>query len=120
MTQNCIFCKMVAGSIPVTRIYEDDLFVGIKDIAPQAKMHFLVFPKEHVISLAEAFPAEGKGRPELLGKMMEAGTRVARENGIAESGFRSVINTKVDAGQTVLHLHLHVLGGEVLRGSFGK
>jgi histidine triad (HIT) family protein len=120
MAQNCVFCKMVDGSIPVARIYEDDLFIGIKDIAPQAKMHFLIFPKEHLISLTEAFPAEGRGRTDLLGKMIEAGTLLARKNGIAESGFRLVINTQADAGQTVFHLHSHILGGEPLRGSFGK
>jgi histidine triad (HIT) family protein len=120
MAQDCIFCKMIAGLIPVTRVYEDDLFIGIKDIQPHAKMHFLIFPKEHLASLAEAFPEEGRGRSDLVGKMMEVGTRLARQNGMGESGFRSVINTKADAGQTVFHLHLHILGGEALRGSFGR
>lgn len=120
MAQDCIFCKIIAGSIPATRVYEDDLFMGIKDIQPQAKAHFLIFPKEHVASLAAVFPEQGSGRVELVGKLMEAGTRLARASGLAESGFRSVINTNADAGQTVFHVHLHILGGEALPGGFGR
>jgi len=115
----CIFCKIIRGEIPSPRVAESDEFICIRDIQPQAKHHLLVIPKQHLESLAEAFPAEGASQAALMGRMLEFGTRVAREQGLLPQGFRSVVNTGANGGQTVFHLHLHLLGGEPLRGSFG-
>lgn len=109
---SCIFCKIIAGEIPAQKIHEDDRYIAIRDIQPQAKQHLLVLPREHVVSMSDA-------SAELMGGLMEAGTRVAREQGLLPSGFRAVINTGAHGGQTVFHLHLHILGGESLRGGFG-
>jgi histidine triad (HIT) family protein len=115
---DCIFCKIVRGEIPSPKLYEDDRFIAIHDIRPQAKTHWLVLPKEHISSLDEAFPAQGRSQYQLVGEMFEVGTKLARQSGLLPGGFRSVINTGHDGGQTVFHLHLHVLGGEVLRDHF--
>jgi histidine triad (HIT) family protein len=116
---DCIFCKIMEGRIPANRVYEDDRFVCIEDIRPQAKHHYLVMPREHVASLDDAFPEKGAGRAELVGALFEAGTRVARKQGLLPGGFRAVINTNEDGGQTVFHIHLHILGGGPLKGTFG-
>ena len=104
---SCIFCKIVAGSVPSPRFLEDERFIAIADIRPQAKKHFLVIPKQHIATLADA-------GTEAMGGLLEAGVRVAREQGLLPVGFRAVINTGEGGGQTVFHLHLHVLGGEQL------
>src|SRR4051812_42581006 len=111
---DCLFCKIVAGSIPSPRVYEDERFICIRDIRPQAPVHLLLLPKEHVESLETAFPASGPQRTELLGQLFEAAGRVAREQKLLPTGYRSVINTGEGGGQTVFHLHLHLLGGERL------
>jgi histidine triad (HIT) family protein len=116
---DCLFCKIIRGEIPAPKLYEDENFVCIRDIRPQAKTHLLVMPKEHVASLEAAFPDEGESRATLVGKLFEAGTKVARQNGLLPGGFRAVINTNDDGGQTVFHLHLHILGGGALRDHFG-
>jgi len=116
--KDCIFCKIVRGEIPSPRVYEDDRFIVIRDIRPQAKTHWLVLPKVHVASLDDAFPVHGPTQAALVGELFEVGTKLARQNGLLPGGFRSVINTGSDGGQTVFHLHLHVLGGEVLREHF--
>jgi histidine triad (HIT) family protein len=113
---SCIFCKIVSGQIPSEKLYEDARVICIRDIHPQAKTHLLVIPKAHVASLAEAFPENGSGQEGLLGHAMAAVTRIARERGLLPGGFRTVINTGVEGGQTVFHLHIHILGGEPLRG----
>jgi histidine triad (HIT) family protein len=115
---DCLFCKMIHGQIPVPRVFENEAVICIKDIRPQAKIHLLVIPKEHVPSLEEAFPAHGSSKSELIGKLFQAATEIARKENLLPRGFRSVINTKDDAGQTVHHLHLHLLGGEPLNGDF--
>lgn len=112
--RDCIFCKIIQGTIPSLRLLDDDEFIAIRDIHPHAKIHLLVIPKRHVASLEEAFPQSGNSMRELVGRMFEAGLRVAREQGLLPGGFRSVINTGADALQTVHHLHLHLLGGETL------
>lgn len=117
--QNCIFCKIIAGSIPSKKVYEDESFVCIEDIQPHACKHYLVLPRKHLASLADAFPEQGEGESELMGRLLRIGTQVARQQGLLPGGFRSVINTLGDAGQTVFHIHLHILGGEPLRGGFG-
>ena len=120
VTENdCLFCKIVAGAIPSPKLYEDESFICIRDIRPQAKTHLLVLPKKHVSSLEEAFPKNGHAQTQLVGQLFEVGTRVAREQGLLPGGFRSVINTGHDGGQTVFHIHLHLLGGTALGDDFG-
>jgi histidine triad (HIT) family protein len=114
---------MVSGKMDVPKVYEDESFVCIRDIRPQARIHLLVFPKKHIVSIADAFPeklAEGEKSEHtlLFGKLFFVASQIAREQGLMPDGFRSVINTGSDAGQTVFHLHLHLLGGEPLTGGF--
>lgn len=111
---DCLFCKIIAGDIPSDKVLETDTVYAFRDINPQAKVHVLVVPRTHhedAATLAAA-PAE-------LADVVAAGARVAKQEGIEESGFRLVFNTGEDAGRTVFHAHLHVLGGEQL-GMFGR
>lgn len=116
---SCIFCKIILGQIPSPRVYEDSQFICIRDIQPQAKTHLLVIPKQHIASLEEVYPQAGADQTQLMSSLFEIATRVARQEGLLPGGFRSVINTGLQGGQTVFHLHLHLLGGEVLGGAFG-
>jgi histidine triad (HIT) family protein len=106
----CLFCKIVNGQIPATLVYQDDRLVAFKDINPQAPMHVLVIPRRHVASLNE-LTVEDDG---LVGEMVRRAAAIAREHGHADRGFRTVFNCNADAGQTVFHIHLHVLGGRTL------
>ena len=108
--QNCIFCKIAAGEIPAAKIFEDDRALAFRDINPQAPTHALVIPRAHVASLSEAGESDGA----LLGHLLLVAARVAREEGLAEAGYRAVINTGAGAGQSVFHIHVHVLGGRRL------
>jgi len=108
--QTCIFCKIAAGEIPAGKVYEDERAVAFSDINPQAPTHALVIPRAHIASLNEAEESDAA----LLGHLLLVAARVAREAGHADSGFRTVINTNADAGQTVFHVHVHVLGGRRL------
>jgi histidine triad (HIT) family protein len=108
--QDCIFCKIAAGEIPAAKLYEDERAVAFSDINPQAPTHALVIPRAHVASLNEASGSDEA----LLGHLLVVAARVAREAGHAERGFRTVVNTGADAGQTVFHLHVQVLGGRRL------
>jgi histidine triad (HIT) family protein len=119
MAAECVFCRIIEGKIPAQLVHQDEEFVAFPDVQPHAKRHFLVVPRRHVASLAEAFPAEGAGDTVRMGRLLEVGARVAREQGLLPGGFRCVINTGPHAGQTVFHLHLHVIGGEFLRSGFG-
>lgn len=105
MSQTCLFCRIVAGEIPSPRLAESDLAIAIRDISPQAPFHALVLPKAHVQSLAHTLDAA------LLGDVMSLAARVAREAGLDNGGYRVVLNTGHDGGQSVHHLHAHVLGG---------
>ena len=105
---NCLFCRVVAGEIPATLVAEDEHCVAFRDIGPKAPTHVLVVPREHVASLDAATD------PAMIGRMALLAARIAREEGIAEGGYRTVINTNADAGQTVFHIHLHLLGGRKL------
>jgi Diadenosine tetraphosphate (Ap4A) hydrolase and other HIT family hydrolases len=107
---SCLFCKIVAGEIPAAKIYEDDTSIAFRDINPQAPVHVLVIPREHIASLADASDADEA----MLGRLMLAAARVARQEGLTESGFRTVVNNGAGAGQSVFHIHLHVLGGRPL------
>jgi histidine triad (HIT) family protein len=103
---NCIFCKIAAGSIPSRKIYEDDEFIAFHDIRPAAPIHFLIIPKQHIVSLAECHDAHIG----LLGRMMALASKLALEQGCT-NGFRVVTNSGIDGGQEVFHLHLHIMGG---------
>ncbi len=118
-SNDCLFCKMIVGESPVPKVYEDDSFICIRDIHPQAKIHLLVIPKKHISSLMTAFPEGSAGESELMGNLFAVAAQIARQHGLLPGGYRSVINTERDAGQTVFHIHLHLLGGESLSGSFG-
>ena len=108
--QDCIFCKIIAGEIPSKKVYEDENVYAFHDINPQAPVHVLVVPKTHAASL-DAVDALSD---ELLAACLRTCRTVAHQEGIAESGFRVVSNCGPDAGQTVQHLHFHILGGKPL------
>jgi histidine triad (HIT) family protein len=103
---DCLFCKIVAGEIPAARLHEDDLAIAIRDINPQAPTHVLVLPTRHVASAAELGDADG----ELLGRLFGVAATLAAREGL-DNGWRVVTNVGADGGQSVDHLHLHVLGG---------
>ena len=103
----CIFCQIVRGAIPTAKLYEDDQVIAFDDINPQARVHILVIPKRHVVSLDDTQDSDST----LLGQLMVVCARMARERAIVENGYRVVANTGRGAGQAVFHLHLHVLGG---------
>ena len=105
--QNCLFCRIIAGEISTDFVHQDDRSVVIRDVNPQAPTHLLVIPKEHLESLDEA----SQNDEGLLGHLLRVGARVANEAGLADSGYRTVVNTGAGAGQSVFHLHVHVLGG---------
>src|SRR5215218_6311785 len=109
-SDDCIFCKIVAGGIPAAKIFEDERAVAFRDINPQAPTHALVIPRAHVASLNEA----SEGDESLLGHLLLVAARVARDEGHADGGYRTVINTGAGAGQTVFHIHVHLLGGRSL------
>ncbi|MGX7827031.1 HIT domain-containing protein [Actinokineospora sp. 24-640] len=114
MSAECLFCRIVAGEIPSTKVHETDTVYAFRDISPQAKVHVLIVPKVHHEDIAAL-----AGQPELLADVIAAGAAVAAIEGVAESGYRFVANTGDDACRTVFHAHLHVLGGEQLAG-FGR
>lgn len=103
---NCIFCKIVAGTIPAKKVFEDDAIVAFHDIHPVAPVHFLIIPREHIASLYDA----GANHEAVLGRILAVTGRLAREQG-ATDGFRTIINTGRVGRQEVYHLHVHVIGG---------
>ena len=104
---DCIFCKIADGRIPSQRLFEDDVCVAFNDLNPQAPTHILIVPREHVDSLDKADDSQ----KETLGHLLLAAANIARTQGFAADGYRVVINTNSDGGQTVFHLHLHLLAG---------
>ena len=104
---DCIFCKIADGRIPSTLVHEDDVCVAFNDLSPQAPTHILVIPREHVDSLDKAHAEHSA----MLGRLLTAAAEIARKQGFAEDGYRVVINTNSDGGQTVFHLHVHLLAG---------
>lgn len=102
---DCLFCRIASGEIPAAFVAENDDAVAFRDISPQAPLHVLVIPRRHVDSLAAADDGA------LLGRLLVMAADIARSEGVSESGYRVVINTHFDGGQSVAHLHLHVLGG---------
>lgn len=107
---DCLFCKIVRGQLPTEIVYQDDRATAFADITPMAPEHILVVPNKHIATLAEAADEDEA----LLGHLLLVAARLARERGITEQGFRTVINTNEDAGQTVFHIHVHVLGGRAM------
>ena len=105
--ENCIFCKIAEGTIPSTRVYEDDICFAFNDLSPQAPTHILIIPREHVDSLDKA----SESQRAVLGHLLLTAAEIAREKGFAANGYRVVINTNADGGQTVFHLHVHLLAG---------
>lgn len=104
---DCLFCRIVAGELPSTRVHEDDEVIAFRDIAPRAPTHILVIPRRHIASAADLVERDGP----LLGRLFAVTAAVAREQGIADAGYRVVTNVGVWGGQTVDHLHLHLMGG---------
>jgi histidine triad (HIT) family protein len=106
----CLFCKIVKKEIPAKILFEDEHLVAFSDVNPQAPTHALIIPKRHIVSLNEATPADA----ELLGRLVIAAQRVASEAKISDSGWRLVVNNGAHAGQSVFHVHVHVLGGRAM------
>jgi len=106
---DCIFCKIIRRELPGKFIYEDETVVAIQDIHPQAPIHLLVLPKAHIETLDAVKPEDGA----LIGKLFSVAAMLARERGLESRGYRTVINNGAGAGQSVFHLHLHLLGGRV-------
>ena len=107
---DCLFCKIIAGQIPGAIVYQDDTLVAFKDVNPQAPMHVLIVPRRHIATLNDL----GPGDDGLVGEMTRRAAAIAAEHGHADRGYRTVFNCNADAGQTVFHIHLHVLGGRRL------
>lgn len=107
---DCIFCDIAAGGVPADKLFEDDQAVAFRDNNPQAPNHVLIVPKEHLESLNDA----SQGDEALLGHLLRLASKIANQLGIAESGFRTVINTGEESGQSVMHLHVHLLGGRAM------
>ena len=105
MSADCIFCRIVRGDIPATRVAEDEHCIAFRDLHPQAPLHVLVIPREHVTSLNDVTD------PALVGRLATMAAHIARQEGVDAAGYRTVINTNGDGGQTVFHLHLHLLAG---------
>ncbi len=110
MQQDCIFCKIAAKEIPVTVIYEDEHLIAFPDIKPAAPVHALIIPKKHIANLLEITSDDVP----LIGHVMATIPKIASKLGLADDGFRAVINTKNNGGQTVYHLHWHILGGRFM------
>ncbi len=104
---DCLFCKMVSGDIKPDTVYEDDDVLAFRDMHPQAPVHVLVIPKEHVATLNDVDPAHA----EMMGKLFLAAKTVAEQEGLADRGYRTVVNCNAEAGQSVYHVHMHVLAG---------
>ncbi len=110
MSADCLFCKIIAGDIPSNKVYSDEEIFAFHDINPQAPVHVLVIPTRHLEHAASASPEDEA----LLGRLILRANQIAEDLGLAEDGYRYVINTGQHGGQTVYHLHLHILGGRAL------
>ena len=107
---DCIFCRIAAGAVPTEFLYQDDEVMAFRDVHPQTPQHILVVPRKHIPGLTDLKPQHR----ELVGKLVEVANELARSQGIAEKGYRLVVNSGPDGGQGVPHLHLHLLGGRRL------
>jgi histidine triad (HIT) family protein len=108
---DCLFCKIVAREIPGSIVFEDDHVLAFDDINPQAPTHVLLVPKRHIASLNDLTP----GDDQIVGELARRAAAIAKERGIADKGYRTVLNTNRDAGQTVFHIHMHLLGGRAMQ-----
>lgn len=104
---DCIFCRIAAGEIPADVVYEDDLVVGFRDLSPQAPTHVLLIPRKHIATLNDLTPEDDAS----IARLYTAAVQVAGREGLAERGYRTLINCNADGGQTVFHVHLHLMGG---------
>ena len=107
---DCLFCKIIDGSIPGAIVHQDEHLVAFKDINPQAPLHVLIVPRRHIATLNDLLP----GDDALVGSMARLAAQLARGSGYDQRGYRTVFNCNADAGQTVFHIHMHVLGGRHL------
>ncbi len=107
---DCLFCRIAAGDIPADIVHADERMIAFRDINPQAPRHVLVVPRRHIATLDDLSPDDDQ----LVGEMMRRAAALARENGYADRGYRTVFNCNAEAGQTVFHIHLHVIGGRSL------
>ena len=107
---DCLFCKIVKGEIPATLVYQDDRLVAFNDINPQAPTHVLVVPRRHIATLNDLTADDDQ----IVGEMVRRAGAIAKERGLSAGGYRTVFNTNRDAGQTVFHIHLHMLGGRAM------
>jgi histidine triad (HIT) family protein len=107
---DCVFCKIIAGQIPGSLVYEDQDVAAFRDINPQAPLHVLIVPRRHIATLNDLTQADDA----LVGAMFRAAAALAKRHGYADRGYRTVFNTNREAGQTVFHIHLHLLGGRAL------
>ena len=112
---DCVFCQIISGDLPGDFLYQDDELVAFRDIHPAAPTHVLIVPKKHVESLAHLSEAETP----LIGRMANVANKLARDGGLAESGYRMVINCGQEGGQIVPHLHMHLLGGRKMSDGMG-
>jgi len=115
MDESCLFCRIIAGKVPANFVYHDDRVVAIRDIDPQAPTHVLVMPREHIALLTDVRPDHAS----LISHLIFTANEIAREEGVAESGFRLAINVGEEGGQFVPHIHFHLLGGRRMKGSLG-
>jgi histidine triad (HIT) family protein len=112
---DCIFCKIVRGEIPCSRVYEDDKILAFDDIQPMAPMHVVIIPKNHISTLMEV----DTEKSDIMNNLIAAAQKIARIKGVDVRGFRTAINCNVEGGQVVFHLHMHVLGGRKLDDKLG-
>lgn len=106
-TSDCIFCKIVSGELASETLYQDEMCIAFNDLSPQAPVHILIVPRDHIESLDKA----AENDKATLGHLLLTAANIARSKGVAENGYRVVINTNGDGGQTIFHLHVHLLGG---------
>lgn len=104
---DCIFCRIAAGEIPANIVYQDEDVLAFRDLNPQAPVHVLIIPRRHIATLNDVAPED----VQLLGRLLLAAKMVAEQEGLAEAGYRTVVNCNADGGQTVFHVHVHLLGG---------
>lgn len=114
LKDDCLFCKIIKGQIPAEKVFENEDVISFKDIHPQSKHHYLIIPKFHVDSLAHLEASNSS----VVTKLFEAANKIAEEKGFKSKGYRSVINTGEEGGQTVFHLHLHILAGNKMGAKF--
>jgi histidine triad (HIT) family protein len=107
---DCIFCKIVAGEIPADLVYEDDAVIAFRDLNPQAPSHVLVIPRRHIATLNDLGPEDA----DIMGRLFLAAREIAAREGFAEAGYRTVVNCNEAGGQSVFHIHLHLLGGRMM------